>query len=57
LDWIRPNRIWFPFKERTVKGKAIPVQAREVLRVPRGWGSQISKKLAQEGGKVFSPMH
>jgi len=27
------------------------------MRVPRGSGSQISRQLAHEGGKDFSPMH
>jgi len=35
------------------KGKAIPLQA---WRVPEGSGSQISRQLAHEGGKV-SPTH
>ena len=29
----------------------------QVLRVPEGWGSQISKQSAYEGGKVVSPRH
>jgi hypothetical protein len=26
------------------------------LRVPGGWGSQISRQLGHEGGRVVSPM-
>ena len=41
----------------TCKAKAIPLQAGQALRVTGGWGSQISRQPAHEGGKVVSSMH
>jgi hypothetical protein len=38
----------------TRRSKVNPVQA---LRVPGCWGSQISRQLANKGGKVVSPTH
>jgi hypothetical protein len=29
----------------------------QAQRAPAGWGSQISRQLAQQGGKVVTPMH
>jgi len=40
------------------KGKALPLhRPRQALRVSGSRGSQISRHLAHEDGKVFSPTH
>jgi hypothetical protein len=40
-----------------VKGKAIPLQPRQALRVPGRRGSQVFRQSAHECGKVVSPTH
>jgi hypothetical protein len=43
------------FSVRMGKGKVIPIQTMEALRVARGWGSHIFRHSDTDGGKVVSP--
>jgi len=46
------SKVW-KILAREVKVKQSLYKVREALRFRRGCGSQISRQLAQEGGKVF----
>ena len=58
----QPGSHWTDFHEIMYLSKQVNVNQSnyrpvQTQRVPGGWGSQISRQSAHEGGKVVSPTH
>ena len=57
--WYRDNNV-LKYSEESgdkVKVKQSHYRPEQAQKVPGGWGSQISRQSAHEGGKVVSPTH
>ena len=55
LLWF--NNLRYKLKRQKVKQSVYSYRLGQALRVPEGWGSQISIQLAHEGGKVVNQTH
>jgi len=55
--FVNHTEWWKLYVKLHEKSKATPLQPWTGLRVPGGWGSQISRQSTHEGDKVVSPTH